>query len=225
MIQALTLILAGMQLLIAIQSSPVPVPEPLFTLASTTAHTAIRIGNEEYAKALVNPTGTVPTTDVNPVVQPQQQTAPTQTQTQTLITTEPKKSMSSIKIISPIAGKGLGSRIDSTTGKDVGFRVSPTYPELQDETNYIELGLVCRDDDGKVDFDSTVEVVSTDSTQNKTMNGTGNVTKIYNNGVPESVNYYPFHYEFKTAGKHTITFTCNGLSESVDIQVSEVAPE
>ena len=227
MIQALTLILAGMQLLFTINSSPVEIPEPLKTQAVTVANQAITVGNAEYAR-LTQPTGTVPNEDVQPTITPTAPTVqPTQTPTQPepLITTQPKQSMSSIQIISPIQGKGLGSRIDQTTGKDVGFRVSPTYPELQDETNYIELGLVCRDDDGKVDKDATVEVVATDGTQNKTMNGTGSITKVYKNDVPEQIYYYPFHYEFKTAGLHTITFTCNGLSESADIQVSEVAPE
>lgn len=219
MIQALTLIAAGLQLLLMINTSPVAIPEPLRTQALTAANQAILIGNEEYAK-VTQPTGTVPLTDTVPAPVQTQQTTPVQN-TKTL-TTQPKQSMSSIQIISPIQGKGLGSRIDQITGKDVGFRVSPTYPELQDETNYIELGLVCKDDDGKIDKDATVQVVATDETQNKTMNGTGSITK---NGVPEPTYYYPFHYEFKTAGKHTITFTCNGLSESVDIQVSEVAPE
>lgn len=130
--------------------------------------------------------------------------------------------MSSIKIISPIQGKGLGKRIDTTTGADVGFRVSPTYPELQDESNYIELGLLCTDDDGNVDDKSTVEVVATDSSQNKTMVGTGAIVKIYNDrGEGVQTYYYPFHYEFKTAGKHIITFTCNGLSESVELDVTQ----
>ena len=50
--------------------------------------------------------------------------------------------------------------------------------------------------------------------------GIGSVTKIYKeDGTQEIVSYYPFRYEFKTAGQHTIKFTANGMSESITLDV------
>ena len=127
-----------------------------------------------------------------------------------LLVTAP--SMREIKIISPMSNKGLG-------------RVYTAQPEIVDETNYIELGLIIRNDSGDIVKDAEVTITGTDTEQNKTLNGTGNITKIYKDGVPESVHYYPFHYEFKTVGTHTITFTANGYQEvSIDLVVTEEDP-
>lgn len=114
--------------------------------------------------------------------------------------------MSTIKIISPIPGKGLGREYKASS-------------QVVDESNYIELGLVVRSDAGQSRNDLQVVITATDSSQNKTLNGTGNETKIYNNGVAEVVSYYPFHYEFKTAGQHTITFSADGLTDHVELTV------
>lgn len=121
---------------------------------------------------------------------------------------EPSKK--SITIISPINGKGLG-------------RTYLSRPEIEDEANYIELGLVVRDDAGELT--NGVEVVITctpDSTQNKKMFNTGNVTKIFekSNKIFE-VYYYPFRYEIKTPGEHTIKFESEGLTEIIKISAEE----
>ena len=87
--------------------------------------------------------------------------------------------MTTIEIISPIAGKGLG-------------RTYTAQPEIIDESNYIEIGIVARTNDGLVHSDLVVTITATDESQNKILNGTGITTKIYKNGIPETVLYYPF---------------------------------
>lgn len=121
----------------------------------------------------------------------------------------PAPSLARIEIISPFPGKGLGREYRAATS---------TAP--YDESNYIELGAVCYDDEGKVTNTAEVQVTATDASQNKTMANTGNVTPRYVNGVKETIYYYPFHYEFKTAGDHVITFTCGQKTESVTLKVN-----
>lgn len=116
--------------------------------------------------------------------------------------------MSSIEIISPIAGKGLGRQYKAQS-------------EIVDESNYIELGLIVRNDNGIPIKDAVVIITSTDSTQNKTINSTGNVYPKYENNVRIITPYYRFHYEFKTAGEHIITFSTNGLTDAVTLTVTE----
>jgi hypothetical protein len=116
--------------------------------------------------------------------------------------------MNTLKIINPYGGKGLG-------------RTYKASPEVQDESNYIDIGLTVVDENNDYLHDVLVTVEATDESQNKTLNGTGNVTNIYPNGEKKTVHYYPFHYEFKTAGEHIITFKQGNLTESVTLQVSE----
>jgi hypothetical protein len=131
----------------------------------------------------------IPTAAVNqPIVMPQ----------------EEKKSQKKIEIISPMANKGLG-------------RTYLARPILKDEFNYIDIGLVVYDDDGKIVDNVKVDVVATDTSQNKSMNGTGNVTRIYPDGSVRVVPYYFYEYEFRTPGEHTITFSAEGLTKSVTL--------
>jgi len=126
-------------------------------------------------------------------------------------TVEPKTqiiSMKSITIISPIRGKGLD-------------RTYLSRNEIKDEANYIELGLVVRDDAGEPVNNVSVVITATDDSQNKTLASTGNVTPIYEDGVKIKTSYYPFRYEFKTIGVHTITFVAEGLTEKVELDVAE----
>ena len=135
-------------------------------------------------------------------------TPPQEPITQTITPPAPKQIMNTLKIINPYAGKGLG-------------RTYKASPEIVDESNYIDIGLTVVNENGEYLSDVVVSVEATDSTQNKTLNGTGNVTNIYPNGEKMTVHYYPFHYEFKTAGEHTITFKQGTLTESVTLTVSE----
>jgi hypothetical protein len=107
--------------------------------------------------------------------------------------------MITLELFDPIPAKGRGRRYVAS-------------PEVVDDSNYIELGLIVKDQDGNILKDKVVEVHATDSSQDKTLNETGNFSPRIN--PPSGGNYYPFHYEFKTSGPHTISFTCEG--ESID---------
>lgn len=122
-----------------------------------------------------------------------------------------------LEIISPIAGKGLGrtyAHYDWATYNGINIPDSerPAGFVFPTESNEMTIGVILRDSNGKVVDNATVIVTATDSTQNKVLNGTGTVTNT-------SVAYYPFNYEFKTAGTHTITFTANGVSQSATVNV------
>ena len=88
-----------------------------------------------------------------------------------------------------------------------------------DETNYISLGLVIKDDVGKIINNDNVVITTTDSRQNKTIADTGDVTSMYEDGVKIKTPYYPFNYYFMTPGEHTIKFFVNGMTESVNLEV------
>lgn len=85
-----------------------------------------------------------------------------------------------------------------------------------DELNYIDIAAIVRID-GQVDKESTVEITATDSTQNKTEVGTADIGRIQ--GDPNQYRMYSFRYVFKTPEDHTITFSTNGVSESVTFHV------
>ena len=140
--------------------------------------------------------------------------APTPPQaSEPLVETTPK-SMKSIEIISPINGKGLG-------------RTYTAQPEIVDESNYIELGLIVRGNDGKVLNNVEVQITAVpDESQNLLLGATGNVKKIYDsNGVGIVTHYYSYHYEFKTAEDHTITFTVPSLDLTEEVTLTVTEPE
>lgn len=121
---------------------------------------------------------------------------------------EQPKSMKSITIFNPYSNKG--------TGREYSAR-----SQVKDEQNYIVLGLIVRDDSGNEIKNVPVTITATDSIQNKTLNGTGDIRKIYIDGIPKTVPYYEFYYEFKTPGDHTITFTAEELTTQITVSVSE----
>ena len=143
-------------------------------------------------------------------------------------------SLASMKIFSP-GGNGLGPRLDPITGIDMGYRAN-NYPEggiMPNDSNSISIGLLVRNDEGVavLKYDVTIEAIDPPDPScwscRRFMKGTGtdqagigSVTKIYKeDGTQEIVSYYPFRYEFKTAGQHTIKFTANGMSESITLDV------
>lgn len=115
-----------------------------------------------------------------------------------------------IEIINPINGKGLNKK---HIASDI----------IEDDSNYIEIGAVVRDDNNETVKDVVVSVETSDETQNKTMTGTGNVYPIRTDNKRIITPYYPFHYEFREKGKHTITFKIvnTNIKESVKITVEE----
>ena len=114
--------------------------------------------------------------------------------------------MISIEIFDPIPHKGRG--------KD-----HHTNDRVESEDDYIYLGAIIRDEKGNTLQDRKVTITATDIGQNKIVNSTGTWRKIIRNGIKKSVPYYPFNYEFKTAGKHVITFECEGVTGSVELLV------
>ena len=121
--------------------------------------------------------------------------------------------MVTIEIFNPIPGKG----------KNKAHAHNPKG--LEDEEDYVELGLIVRDEQGEAVRDRLVTVAATDSAQNKTMDGTGAYRRVFRNGKRPHTPFYPFHYEFKSEGKHTVTFTCEGVSASVELQADKKKPK
>lgn len=200
---------------ITINEAPVAIPTQS-TMSPTTTQTIVipiptPIPQVDPQITAPVPTIAPPQTIYIPIYVPQTAPAP-HPQPEQPLPTAPQPTMTTIEIISPIAGKGLG-------------RTYTAQPEIIDESNYIEIGIVARTNDGLVHSDLVVTITATDESQNKILNGTGITTKIYKNGIPETVLYYPFHYEFKTVGDHTITFSVPGVDpQSVTLTVTAPDP-
>lgn len=121
--------------------------------------------------------------------------------------------MTTIEIINPMAGKGYKDR-------ELLYR-----DEVLDEANYIDVAAVVRDDAGEEVRDAKVEISATDASQNKTYEGTGNKQPIFvdnpdpkrEDKVKKIVPVYPFRYEIRKKGKHTITFKVGAVTASISI--------
>jgi len=112
-----------------------------------------------------------------------------------------------LEIISPLAGKGLG-------------REYLSRDKVKDEYNYLVIALIVWEN-GEAKRDSNVKVVATDSSQNKEINGTGDMAIIYKDGNKKVMPAYFFDYEFKESGNHTITFFAEG--KEITTETLEVA--
>jgi len=138
------------------------------------------------------------------IIQPPAETQPTITQP---VQEQQPMSNAKIEIVNPYPDKGIGR--DFLARQDV-----------KDEQNYISIGAILYNDDGTVNQDTQMFVTATDETQDKTQDGTGTLwNNHYVDGQKVPVFYYPFTYQFKTVGDHTITFTAAGLTASVTINV------
>jgi len=189
----------------ATQTIVIPIPTPTQQVESQVTEITTTETTPEPTPTPPPQTIYVPIYITQPALAPQPAPEPLPT-----IQPESTPSMSSIEIINPIPGKGAG-------------RTYTAQPQIIDESNYVELGLVVRDDAGEPIKNVVVTITATDETQNKTLNNTGNVYPRYENEVRIMTPFYPFHYEFKTVGDHTITFTANGMTESVTLTV--IAPD
>ena len=107
------------------------------------------------------------------------------------------------------------------SGLNMPHSTSSDFDERGNPKNELDIGAVVYGEDGEPTRGAVVTIVATDSSQNKTENGTGSVTPIYVNGQKNVVPVYSFHYEFKAVGEHTITFSSGGVSKSVTVTVSE----
>lgn len=182
----------------------------------------IRIKIEEIKKVLEDISEKTPIPITTPQIIIQMQHAPTPiptpvstpTQVETIIMTPTPMQQESLKVISPQSGQGITLR----PGRHF-VAISDDIIDNETERSYMNIGLVVRGNDGNSVKDAVVEITTTNLDQNKTLNGTGNITKIVNDkGVKEVVHYYPFHYEFRITGNHTITFRSNGMVEVVNIE-------
>lgn len=124
--------------------------------------------------------------------------------------------MITLEIINPIVGKGANKEHTS-------FR--PDQKEVDDEENYVVLGCIVRDEKGNARRDANVVITATDQSQNKTFTSTGVQKKIYTGEEKRVTPFYPFTYYFKNKGKHTITFTCEGVTASIDLDVKKDKPK
>lgn len=120
--------------------------------------------------------------------------------------TEPT-SQAQIEIISPMPNKGLG--------RDYLARA-----EVLDEANYVSIGAILYNPDGSINETAEMTIISSDKDQDKVLDGTGDVWGgRYVDGQKQPVHYYAFTYNFKTPGDHEITFSANGLTKTITINV------
>jgi hypothetical protein len=202
--QIIMLLQSAIMLLASLTSLGNTIPDDIRLQASDIANRAVLYAAQEMTrleKLPINATTTMPESNQSTSSAPVEEIAPP--------APGARASKAIIEIFSPIPTKGLGRT----------FKVVPDA-ENQD-ANQLHLGAVVRDALGKPVRTAEVVITASDETQNKTLKGTGNVTKVVlPNGRQEKVYYYPFDYELRTAGKHTITFSADGLTESVEVEVA-----
>lgn len=198
--QAITLLKSAIALLIALQSMGTAVSPELRATILTVANQAIEQANYQIAHPTMtdqDPSGNSENSDVAPSAgaAPSEQTQDTpQSQARIeIISVDPSK---------PLVGTTYSVAPDSV--KSAG--------EATDIMQVATLGAIVYDANGDNDKTSAVAVETDDAAQDKTINGTGNI-----NGS-SGLYYYPFNYLFRTVGDHTITFTVNGVSQSVTLE-------
>lgn len=146
---------------------------------------------------------------VTPVTEPATATPPTPQQV-----TQTQKDMLTLEVVNPIDGKGIvdGREYVANPNGDGG------------DLNSVHIGLVVRDLNGNPINTDEVTVTATDKSQNVVMEGTGTTYMAYINGQPVQTWYYPFNYEFKTPGVHTIQFSDGSVkAQPVVINVAAAA--
>lgn len=138
---------------------------------------------------------------------PKQEILPTSqpliTQTQKPMTFDP-----SITIKNPIPSKGIRTDVEYLA------RATPL-----DEKNEVFIGAIVTGSEGNVLNDVDVTVTATDGSQDKVINGTGNISTFGDVNNPKY--YYPFTYTFYFTGKHVITFTALGVSQSIEVTIDK----
>lgn len=229
MIHAITLLKTALILLNLVATTPVP--QSMKDNAISIANQAIVVATAEIAKSgqvTVQPVQYQPI--MNTPVTPQY-IAPAPTGSIPLevppLFIQSIKKMTTLEIINPADGKGLGRNYvaynwDEFNKPGIADNERPAGFTFPTEENYIYIGVVCKDESGSPIRNAQVVIEATDATQNKTLDGTGATVKVMDSiGQESRVSFYPFNYQFKTAGDHTINFTCNGVTESVTVTVSD----
>ena len=209
---AIALLQAAIALLTLLLSPSVMIPDDLRTQAAAVANQAVIIANVEIAKSQA---ATSPITNPTPTPMPENSTpAPAPTSP---AAAEPV-SQARIEIINPSPNKGLGRNYkanDYQMNNDGTLKAGSVAP---DESNSVYLGAVLYAADGSPVKDADMSITVGTSTP-VVLNGTGNMTKIYVNGAPQNVPFYPFNYEFRKSGHITFVFEAQGLSKSVELDV------
>lgn len=197
---AIALLQAAIALLTTLSGMGGSVPDDLRAQVLSVANSAIVEANYEITHSSMTDTSpvtdtTAASTDTSPAATPAASAPAPQYR---------------IEIVSPFPGKGLGR----------SYYVAPpgvtTWDTAPDEKYTISLGAVLYGPDGTDDRTSVMQVTATDDSQDKTIDGTGDLW-----GNPHNVYYYFFGYVFKTPGDHTITFSSHGVSQSVTVHVNE----
>lgn len=208
MIQAIALLKACLALLMILGTSQVT-PE-FRAQVMATVQEAVSTANAEIAKSTMQDTqstaGTVTGQNEGTPGASAGTTAPIQSVPVTMTSVA---SQAGIEIVSPISGKGLG-------------RTYKAADSISDESNYIVLGAVVYGDDGAPVDNAEIKVwVENSEGKVELTNGSGgNVMKVWKNGVPTQVPVFQVEYEFQVAGPYTFTFSANGYTQSVTLNVN-----
>lgn len=191
--QIILLLQSAILLLSSLASLGTTIPDDVRLQATDIANRAVTYASQEMTRLESNQTKMNQPTGNIPVTE-EVTPAP-----------QPEPSNASIEIVTPITNKGLNRKFTATP---------------DDEDGQLHVGAIVRDAKGEITKTAEVTVTATDTTQNQVLKGTGDVTKItLPNGKKEKIYYYAFNYEFRTSGKHTITFSVDGLTKSVEVEV------
>lgn len=163
---------------------------------------------------------------------PQTSSSATTTSTpQTLPLATTPVSQAHIEIVGPAAREYRAYDWNTFNGQNIPDSERPAGFVFPNESNYADLGAVLYNPDGSVNNTARMTITATDSTQNKTYGGlgekqyptyggTGTVQWYWIDGSKKQRYFYPYRYEFKTAGKHVITFEADGLTASMELAVN-----
>lgn len=211
-------------MVVEVQDNKVTFTESTSTTQTFSPQTSQTAPVEQIPVQTTETTPTEETTTVVPQIEPKtvyvpvyiyqaptQETAgsaPLPTNTSTTMPPEPTpavpQGVAKIYIKNPLPGKGFKE------GREYRYRAEPI-----DESNEIQVGAILMNPDGSVNNVAVMEVTATDETQNKSINGTGNVSSF---GDPNNQQYYfPYRYVFTEPGPHTITFRALGAEASINI--------
>lgn len=83
------------------------------------------------------------------------------------------------------------------------------------DANNVTLGFILYKDDGVTPEQNATVTITAGTSTPSVLNGTGNFGTKLRNG--QGAYYYPFYYEFRSAGNHKITFESGNVRESITL--------
>lgn len=185
--------MAALSLLVMLGNTPNLSPE-FITNATQVATNALTFADTELAKPAEIPV-IIPTT-------PPMATTPTPTQ---------EASKARLDLLEPSSRDYVAN--DYKVNPDGTLQAGSVAPN---DKNSVDLAAVLYDASGSAIGTSEMRV-TVDSGSPTIFFGTGNVRSIYVDGQKIRVPVYNFHYEFKTAGDHMVTFSANGMEKSITL--------